>query len=256
MLIGTKMDLLNKSIVQNLPKGTVFGVGQQQKIKRFVKFVMNCYIPWWLTAPLPSAAPLNDLRFINNLIEYRKIDKPCADAALKAFSLHLWYLTEELTPLALFCNQVPCDTKLKMVEKLLTLPKDTLCSKRFGSGYGKPQFPTLPQDTVENLDLSIFIGVDSWSLFTILEIDPGFLDMHPEKWNSDPQYIKAKAVVDSLSVVNDGAERGVKLAHDFLHTARKESNLQNILQVVENDRASLPNQRKRKVEPKSWFLKF
>ena len=61
-------------------------------------------------------------------------------------------------------------------------------------------------------------------------------------------------MVDSLSVVNDGAERGVKLAHDFLDAAKTNKNFQNILQVVENDRKSVPNQRKRKVQSKTWFL--
>ena len=45
--------------------------------------------------------------------------------------------------------------------------------------------------------------------------------------------------------MNDGAERGVKLTYDFLDRARKERNLQNILQVVENARKALPNQCKR-----------
>ena len=58
--------------------------------------------------------------------------------------------------------------------------------------------------------------------------------------------MKAKLIIDNVSVVKDSAERGVKLTSDFLSGARKEENLQNILQVVENDRRNLPNQRKRK----------
>ena len=66
-----------------------------------------------------------------------------------------------------------------------------------------------------------------------------------------------KCIVENLAVVNDAAERGVKLGHDFLSCARKEENYQNILQVVENDRKSLPNQRKRHATNKKlWFLKL
>ena len=61
--------------------------------------------------------------------------------------------------------------------------------------------------------------------------------------------------MNSLSVVNDGAERVVKLAYDFLDSARREDNLQNILQVVENNRHAVPNQRKRKLAPKCRYLK-
>ena len=104
MLLGTLIDIRNKSIVQNLAKGAVFGGGQQKKMKHFVKFVMVCYVPWWITAPLPADAPQNDLLLVNNLIDYRKIDKPCADAALKALSLRMWYLSEKLAPLSFFSD--------------------------------------------------------------------------------------------------------------------------------------------------------
>ena len=43
--------------------GKIFGKGQQEKIQRFVKFVVFCYIPWWLTAPVSSSASKNDLLF-------------------------------------------------------------------------------------------------------------------------------------------------------------------------------------------------
>ena len=48
-----------------------------------------------------------------------------------------------------------------------------------------------------------------------------------------------------LQVVNDVAERGVKLCNDFIGSSRDEERFQNILQVVENHRKAQPNQRKR-----------
>ena len=48
----------------------------------------------------------------------------------------------------------------------------------------------------------------------------------------------------------------MKLCHDFLTTAKKDDNLQNILQVVENNRNQLPNQKKRTMSSKNWFLKL
>ena len=49
-----------------------------------------------------------------------------------------------------------------------------------------------------------------------------------------------------LAVVNDAAERGVKLCNDILPYAKGEARLQNVLQVVENNRARKGNQRKPK----------
>ena len=41
-----------------------------------------------------------------------------------------------------------------------------------------------------------------------------------EEWTTDKEFLDAKDVVDNLSVVNDGAEMGVKLSYDFIESAR------------------------------------
>lgn len=53
LLYAIKMDLLGTNILGELPKGAIFASCQLQKIRRFVQFVVFCYIPWWLTAPVP-----------------------------------------------------------------------------------------------------------------------------------------------------------------------------------------------------------
>ena len=54
--------------------------------------------------------------------------------------------------------------------------------------------------------------------------------------------------VRAINVVNDAAQRGVKLSSDFLSAARTDEHYQNILQVVEQDRRNKPNLRKRKLQ--------
>ena len=89
-----------------------------------------------------------------------------------------------------------------------------------------------------------------------MKLNYGFLFKPVKDWPSDDGYCHAKLIVINLSVVNDGAERGVKLAHDFLDSSKKEENLQNVLQIVENDRNLIPNQRKRKLSSGRWSLKL
>lgn len=61
---------------------------------------------------------------------------------MKSFGNHMWYLTEELVPLALFSNTIDVDMKKKMVTKMLELEKeDGLCTKRYGYGVWKAYFP-------------------------------------------------------------------------------------------------------------------
>ena len=87
-----------------------------------------------------------------------------------------------------------------------------------------------------------------------MKLDQEFLYKPQKDWHNDDGYKNAKLVVNSISVVNDTAERGVKLGYDFLGSAVKEERYQKILQVVENSRHTLPNQRKRKLLASSWYL--
>ena len=89
-----------------------------------------------------------------------------------------------------------------------------------------------------------------------MKLNYGLLSKPVEYWPKDSGYLEAKLIINNLSVVNDGAERGVKLAYDFFGSSKKEDNFQNILQTVENDRRLIPNQRKRKLTSKWWSLKL
>ena len=62
----------------------------------------------------------------------------------------------------------------------------------------------------------------------------------------------------NLEVVNDSAERGVRLAADYLSRTQIESKYQNVLQVVENDSHLVPDQRHRSWSStrETWFLRF
>ena len=209
LLYAIKMILLASKIAE-LPKGSIFARGQLPKLQRFVQFVIFCYVPWWLTSPVPSSAPKNDQLLLNSLIEYKDLDSSVADVALKAFGKHLWYLTEELVPLAFFSSTVDASVKAKMARKLMEMNFDGLCQSRIGldSGFGKPRFPSLPADSSN--DLSVYVGKDSWSFFKILRFQHSFLSLPVEQWSQNADYKRAKVIVDALRVANDAAERGVK----------------------------------------------
>ena len=197
MIYTLKIDLLGCKIIEELPKGAVFAVQQQQKIQQFVQFFVFCYIPWWITAPIPSRAPANDVMLIESLQHYRSIDSICADAAMKTLDSHTWYLTEELVTLSLFSGNVDNEKKKEMVEKIMI--NRQVCSKRFGSGYGKPKCPKVPR--TGPIDLTMFVGDDSWSLFEIMKIyAEGFITKPIEDWPLNDEYTRAKSIVENLHV--------------------------------------------------------
>ena len=104
---------------------------------------------------------------------------------------------------------------------------------------GSPASPS-PQ----SYDISDYITPQSIGFFTTLGLDVEFLQDSVDEWDNSPSY---EAAVKSLPVVNDGAERGVKITSEFLESARKEETFQTRLQGAENDRKAVPNQRKRHI---------
>ena len=97
------------------------------------------------------------------------------------------------------------------------------------------------------MDLMLYCLFYSFS--RILDIDMSFLDDPVEKWDTHPSYIKGFRVVGSLNVVNDHAERSIKLLQDRNKTVtRKEERFQNIVNT-EAHRRSLPNVTKKKFVP-------
>ena len=118
LIYSIKIVLMGEKIAGELGSGEVLSKTQLSKLQKFVQFCIYVYIPWWLTCPVASAAPLNDLKLIANINDYYRVNKCCADGATKAVNRHLWYLTEELAPLSLFSSQVENDIKQKMAQKL------------------------------------------------------------------------------------------------------------------------------------------
>ena len=101
-----KLELLSSKAMEELPKGSIFAIGQREKVHRFVQFAVHCYLPWWVRCRSAASAALNDLKLLKAINDFKKQDQLVADAALSAFKNHLWYLTEELVPLAFFF--LPC----------------------------------------------------------------------------------------------------------------------------------------------------
>ena len=159
--------------------------------------------------------------------------------AISGTSLQRWYLSH---------SSVTKDHKRRNGHKLILLtvkPPEVIhmpCD-RFGTGFGKPKFLTGINRSTTLADL---VSQDSWFTLQILEIDHEFLAEDVGSWSNSVAYQASVVNVDAMNVVNDCAERGVKLSSDFLAAAKTEEHYQNVLQVVEQDRKQTSNLRKRK----------
>jgi len=67
----------------------------------------------------------------------------------------------------------------------------------------------------------------------------------PQTWEEISEFRDTKAVVKSVKVVNDAAERSVALMSTFNQSITKtESEMQKLIQVVEDNRQRIPDSRK------------
>ena len=243
VIYAIKLVLLEQQIT-DLPRGTVTAAHQVGKLRDFVDFMTHVYCAWWLTSSSVTRAAWNDLALIKTLLKYTCVNKPIAESALRAFERHHWYVTAELVPLGLFDDDVVPDVERHaLAQQMLAVKPDvprTQPLDRFGTGFGKPTFPTVDAST----RLADLVSGDSWFMMNSLDIDTSFLELPVSEWQQTDAYIDGQRKEHSVNVVNDCAERGIKLTSDFLSAGRSEKHFQNVLQVAEHDRKRKSNLRK------------
>lgn len=208
------------------------------KLKVFVTFTSLYYVPYWILAPRGIDAAVHDLEFSKTLfqlcaeVEFTEL----ANAALRTFRRHTWYLCSETVIFSLFSALVSPDEKSTIAKKLLAvdIPAEFV--------PGKPQLPTIHQRS----ELSDFVNENSWFLFHVLDVQCTWLATPPETWEQNDCFVKVQNYLRHMKVVNDSAERGIKLCSEFIQILTKnEDNRQEMLQVVESHRYRVKERTKR-----------
>lgn len=201
---------------------------EKAQLERFVKFGVLVYVKYWVEAPLASNAPWSDLSLWNDMTKYHDIDPEVTGIVKKAFKSHLWYLSDELVGLSLFSKKVSVDDKVEIVEKMKCEPAER--KVRGNSAL-----------LTEEARLADFASKRSLQLLEKLEINTNFFTKNPDEWTDDQEYIKGQNIIRNLKVVNDLAERGVKLFEEFNKLlTNDEDEKQVLLQVIEANRKMVP----------------
>ena len=89
---------------------------EESALFQFLLFVSDVYVKAWFEAPLATKAPVNDLLFIKQVTVYS--NAIIKQAALTAFSRHLWYLSEIMVGLSFFDPKVDPDQKVLMLKAM------------------------------------------------------------------------------------------------------------------------------------------
>ncbi|KAG8190160.1 hypothetical protein JTE90_008694 [Oedothorax gibbosus] len=100
-----------------------------------------------------------------------------------------------------------------------------------------------------NTQLDHFITPSSLYFFKRFKLSTDFLKSDPSMWEQDLSFLKGKNIVRNLRVVNDTAERGVKLIQYYSDTIRKdEKQKQYLLQIISECRKIYPDVTKSTLE--------
>ena len=94
---------------------------EQQKLQRFTTFICLFYIKHWFKAPIAVDAPKTDLELYHDMFQYKTYDSKVANAVLKKFYGHTWYLNQEFLPLCLFSTIVSNEEKQEIAQKILSI---------------------------------------------------------------------------------------------------------------------------------------
>ena len=241
LLHSIKIVLLEDGIPKDIFGKGRSGAAKMDKMKRFVRFFVFCYIPWWYMCPIATSAARNDIQFYQNVCYFQNIDEVISKTVVESIMRHKWYIVPEMIPLALFDEGLDFYKKDILAKRILTFPRNDSYEARGGNRLGKPKFTKHMPSEVGNATLT----ADVWNFFDILHISEEFLKTPSNTWDNNPSYIDGLQKATHLKVCNDAAERGVKMIKDFSLQAKGEIKMQEILQVVEENRSVFPNLRKR-----------
>lgn len=186
-----------------------------RSLRRFCLFISIIYVKFWNQSSNATDAPFNDLEFLKELDSYAVVDPEIAKIASTAMKRHLWYLSDELTPLALFSSKVSAEDKNEMRAVLVhDHGERTANSLRY----------TDEIRDVQNQKLHSFISDRSCYLLNRLEINTDFLHEDSIDWENNESYRAARDKVNRLIiVVNDSAERGIQMGTKLIDEQRIQS---------------------------------
>ena len=142
---------------------------------------------------------------------------------------HGWYLVPQMIPFSLFSSKLDEDSKSRVASRILSFED----KKPAAYSLVKPTFPTISPTT----QLTDLVGPDSFMFFHILGLDYEWLRVSPSKWEASQSFKEAKEFVVTVKVVNDCAERGIKMISDYALILTNDEDMRvRMLQGVEYNR--------------------
>jgi hypothetical protein len=212
----------------------------EKALAKITVFIVKIYVRVWFSAPIPITAPNLDFGLLKDLYDYKSIDPEISDAGLQKLLNHLWYLNEENMGLAFFDDTIPEETKEKMRLAIENTPFDD-------EDEGPEKRVRIKIRELKKIfknGLEQFVTTRTKYFFRIFGISLNFLSKPSSEWMYDEEFVRGKEIVSKLKVVNDAAERGVRLISEYLGMTKDEDQQQFILHIVKDYKQQFPDAKK------------
>ena len=148
-----------------------------------------------------------------------------AKIAIDKLMYHLWFLHDKAMGFAFFDETISEDERNLMAAKI-----NIEDSPKFGWGTNKLE---LKYKDIASIRPSHFISKNTKEFFTDLKLSLSFLSQPASSWPTLQSYIDGKNYVRNVLVVNDAAERAVRLVQDYKSSRfYDETDFQNMLCTV------------------------
>lgn len=205
-------------------------------------FIIRFYVKGWFRCTLARAAPNQDFVFLQELNEYKNTDGPLANAVINKIVNHLWYLSDEAIALAFFDSNLSVELRGAMAVRFLQIENEFV---EENEGCKRIQLKLNGVEQFVDKTLVDFITPNTVRFFNRFKISRNFLHEDPHLWADDDEFLEGLLIVNRLAVVNDSAERAVKLMEDYNKVLTKdEQQKQFLLQVVSDYRQKFPSHTK------------
>lgn len=215
-----------------------YDIEQNYKIplRDFCVFVIRFYVRAWTRCTNALEAPQQDLNFLKEIHAYSNTDRAISEVVTKKFGTHLWYLGDETIALAFFDDKVSFEEKRAMRRALDRQPEKDDSTIVFRLSI-KPEM----MQNVRAWRLSGFITENTINFFERFGFSTDFMQDDPSEWSNNEDYIEMQKTLAALEVVNDNAERTVKLFADRNTSLTKdEKQKQYLMQVVRKYNENYP----------------
>ena len=182
-----------------------------------------------------------------------------SQAVVSSILRHTWYLDPTLVVFTLADEK--CRERGDMAKKLYSLqrcPIDSFPLERQIMDQSVLKSLNFSKD--EPPSLAPLITDKSWLVFDMLrhgKAETQWMKIPPEFWEFNDFYLKFRATVTGLDVVNDCSERAIKLVQDLINRANSEEKRQDTLLFTNNYKKNRKSRKKidyEKAASKSSFF--